>query len=97
MALNKKQINYLRSKAHPLHQAVTVGGSGLTESVLAEIESTLAHHELIKIKIASDNRDIRNRISDTICQHTGAENVQRIGKVLVIYRPGEKHKIRLPD
>ena len=97
MALNRKQISYLRSKAHPLHQTVTVGGSGLTDAVLAEIESTLAHHELIKIKIASDNREIRDRIADAVCERTGAENVQRIGKILILYKPGEKKRISLPD
>jgi RNA-binding protein len=97
MALNKRQISYLRGKAHTLHQTVTIGSSGLTDAVLAEIKSTLSRHELIKIKIASDNREIRNTIANTVCRQTGAENVQRIGKILIIFRPGEKKRITLPD
>ena len=97
MALNNRQISYLRGKAHALHQTVTIGGSGLTEAVLAEIKSTLSRHELIKIKIASDNREIRNSIADSVCKQTGAENIQRIGKILIIYRPGEKKRITLPE
>ena len=96
MPLSKKQISYLRGKAHALHNTVTVGGSGLTDAVLSEIESTLSHHELIKIKISSENRDLRGAIAREICQQTGADYIQQIGKMLIIYRPGEKQKISLP-
>ena len=96
MPLSKKQNSYLRGKAHALHYTVTVGGSGLTDAVLSEIENTLSHHELIKIKISSENRDIRDAVSREICQQTDAEYIQQIGKMLIIYRPGEKQKITLP-
>ena len=47
MSLNRKQTSYLRGLAHPLPAIVTIGGSGLSESVMAELESTLEHHELL--------------------------------------------------
>ena len=97
MSLNRKQTTYLRGLAHPLPAIVTIGGSGLSEAVMAELETTLEHHELLKVRISSDNRDLRKKFAQDICATTGAEAVQQIGKVLIIYRPSEKHKIKLPS
>lgn len=97
MSLNRKQTTYLRGLAHPLSAIVTIGGSGLSDSVMAELETTLEHHELLKVRISSDNRDLRKKFAQDICTATGAEEVQQIGKVLIIYRPSEKQKIKLPS
>jgi RNA-binding protein len=53
--------------------------------VLAEIELALDHHELIKIKIRAE-RDERKLISEKICTQSGAELIQSIGQIVVIYR-----------
>ena len=97
MSLNRKQTTYLRGQALPLSAMLTVGGSGLSESVMAELESTLNHHELLKIRISTDNRDLRKKFAEEICSKTSAELVQQIGKVIIIYRPSEEHKIKLPS
>ncbi|OCQ50555.1 RNA-binding protein YhbY [Photorhabdus australis subsp. thailandensis] len=96
MTLNKKQVQHLKSLAHPLKPVVMIGNNGLTEGVLAEIEQTLAHHELIKVKITGEDREIKNLIADAIVRETGAYNVQIIGKTLVLYRQSEKRRIILP-
>ncbi|SUC18139.1 RNA-binding protein [Proteus mirabilis] len=64
-----------------------IGNNGLTEGVLAEIEIALAHHELIKVKIAGEDRDVKNLIVAAIVRESGAQNVQVIGKMVVLYRP----------
>ena len=97
MSLNRKQTTYLRGLAHPLSAIVTIGGSGLSEAAMVELESTLDHHELLKIRISTDNRDLRKKFAQEICSATNAELVQQIGKVLIIFRPSEKHKIKLPS
>ena len=62
-----------------------IGKAGLTAAVLAEIESALDTHELIKIKIRAEKED-RIQISQQICSESGAELIQSIGQVAVIYR-----------
>lgn len=76
----------LRARAHSLKPVIMIGQSGLTEAVLSEIELALDNHELIKIKIQSDDRDVRKQISTEICSKTKAEFIQSIGKIVVIYR-----------
>jgi len=94
--LNSKQISHLRALAHNLNPVVMIGNNGLTESVLREIEVSLAAHELIKIKVFGDDRENRLQILEEIIAKTGAVAVHHIGKQLVIYRKADKPKIELP-
>jgi RNA-binding protein len=73
-----------------------MGANGLTEAVLAEIELALDHHELIKVKVATEDRETKVLIIDAIVRETNAEKVQTIGKTLVLYRQSEQRKIELP-
>ncbi|WP_127956435.1 ribosome assembly RNA-binding protein YhbY [Serratia microhaemolytica] len=96
MNLTTKQKQHLKALAHPLNPVVMLGNNGLTEGVLAEIEQALDHHELIKVKIASGDRETKSLIVDAIVRETTACNVQVIGNVLVLYRPTQERKITLP-
>ena len=96
MTLSTKQKQFLKSLAHHLNPVVMLGGNGLTEGVLAEIEIALNHHELIKVKIAGADRETKQLIIDAIVRETRAEAVQTIGHILVLYRPSEEQKIQLP-
>ena len=73
-----------------------LGANGLTEGVLAEIDNALAHHELIKVKVASTDRELKNAIVDAIVRETQSTKVQLIGHVLVLFRQSEEMKVALP-
>jgi RNA-binding protein len=89
MKLTNNQKKYLRSLAHDLKPFVMIGQHGLSESVIAEIESTMLKHELIKIKLRVSDRDEKQGIINKIIKLSEAELVQVIGGVIVIYRPFE--------
>ena len=75
----------LKGLAHKLQPVVIVGGDGLSAAVIAEIDRSLKSHELIKVRVNAD-RDGRDAILKAICAKTGAQPVQHIGKMLVIFR-----------
>lgn len=83
--MNSADKKKLRAEAHTLKPVVMIGQSGLTATVLAEIELALDAHELIKVKIRAE-RDERKMIIEKICSDTGAELIQTIGQIAVIYR-----------
>jgi len=83
--VNSADKKKLRAEAHALKPVIMIGQSGLTAAVLAEIELALECHELIKVKIRAE-RDERKLISEKICSNTGAELIQTIGQIAVIYR-----------
>lgn len=76
----------LKAKAHKLEPVVHIGAKGLTEEVIAEIDRALRAHELIKVRAGSMGRDARYDAFDSICEKTGADAVQQVGKVFVLFR-----------
>jgi RNA-binding protein len=76
----------LKAKAHKLDPVVHVGAKGITEEVIAEIDRALLAHELIKVRAASLDRDAREEAFGRIAAKTGAQAVQHIGKVFVLFR-----------
>lgn len=94
--LTSAQRQFLKSLAHRLQPVVTIGHQGLTPAVLKEIEHSLAAHELIKIKAATEAAETRQAWTEEICKTVKAVTVQQIGKVIVIYRPAATPVITLP-
>ena len=84
--LTAMQRKALKARAHSLHPILQLGEKGLTDAVLAEIERALGAHELLKIRAAPFNREERDVTLASICERTGAQAVQHIGKMLVVYR-----------
>ncbi len=100
MNLNEAQKKFLRGLGHQLKPLIMVGDAGLSESLLAEFESTLDHHELMKVRVRAGDREVRDETIARLCSTSNAELVQRIGNVALLYRPNLKKKpekrIRLP-
>src|SRR5438309_2806534 len=77
----------LRARAHHLDPVVAIGQHGLTPSVIHEIDVALLAHELIKIRVFSDDRAARAALLDEVARTLDAAPVQQLGKLLVIWRP----------
>jgi RNA-binding protein len=86
MTLTPKIRQQLKAKAHKLKPIVFVGSNGLTANVQGEINRALNDHELIKVKIASEDRDERQQCLTDICSANHAELVQTIGRIGVLFR-----------
>lgn len=96
MSLTNKQKQFLKAKAHELKPVILLGGNGLTEGVIAEIDVALNFHELIKVKVPTEDREQKVLIMDAIIRETKADKVQVIGKTLVLFRQSNDKKIVLP-
>ena len=66
-----------------------MGAKGLTDVVIAEIDRALRAHELIKVRAGAMERDAREHAFGSICERTGAEAVQQVGKVFVLFRKND--------
>ena len=97
MALTAKQRQFLKGLAHPLSPVVRVGKGRLTPSVVAETNRSLEAHELIKVRIESDDAAERRDIAARLAGETGSEVAATIGKLAILYRAREeKPKIKIP-
>ena len=96
MTLSNKQKQFLKGQAHSLKPVVLLGSNGLTEGGVVEIQSALEIHELIKVKVPTDDRETKKLIFDAIVRETGATKLQTIGHTIVLYRQSPEKKIQLP-
>ncbi|HKK17592.1 MAG TPA: YhbY family RNA-binding protein [Opitutales bacterium] len=83
--LTSAEKKKLRGMAQRLKPIVHIGKHGLTESVLAEIETALTKNGLIKIRFESD-RDGVKKLCSEIPEKTGSEFVGSVGKTAVFFR-----------
>ena len=95
-ALNPKQIRYLRALAHKLKPVVIIGSAGLSEGVINEIDQSIEHHELIKVRINAADRQARIEMMQAICDATDSTLVFSIGHIAVFYRPASQPVLSLP-
>jgi len=84
--LSPAERKELKARAHKLEPVVLIGAKGLTDEVVKEVELALTAHELVKVRAPGLERDARAVTFQALCERTGAEAVQEIGKVCVIYR-----------
>lgn len=85
--MDSKTTKQLRRIAHHLEPVVSVGEAGVSESVIAETHRALNDHGLIKVKIHAPDRADRALLGEALVTECAAIVVQKIGKVLVLYRP----------
>lgn len=98
MSLSNVQQRHLRSQAHHLKPVVLIGQHGLKESVFDEIDIALGAHELIKVRLAAGDREARSEMIGQIVERSGADLVQTIGHIAVLFRRNpDKPKIVLPS
>lgn len=79
-------LKSLKARAHGLKVVVIIGQSGLTESVLKEIETALYAHECIKIRVNAESKSDRSDIIQSACEALNATLVQCIGHTAVLFK-----------
>jgi RNA-binding protein len=91
-ALTSAQTRFLRGQAHGLKAMLQVGGKGISDALVAEVDGALEHHELIKVKVAAEDREARDAMVEELARRAGAALVQRIGHTVVLFRPSKDHR-----
>jgi RNA-binding protein len=91
--LTNNQKKFLRKLAHDLNPVVMIGQHGFSQSVQEELLSSLAVHELLKIKLRVEKSEKQTIIQD-ILSTTHSTLVQVVGGVVVIYKPFEDAEAR---
>lgn len=97
MKSNNTEKKTLQRIAHHLDCVVIIGDQGLTAGVIAETQRALDDHELIKIRIASSERADRESTGAQLAVSCKAEVIQRIGKVMVLFKPNPRPNLKLSN
>lgn len=90
MTLTQKQKKTLRNLSHDLKPVVMIGQHGLTENVVKEIDLSIEHHELIKVRVNAADREQRATFIQQIADRTQSQVVHTLGHTAVFYRRNPK-------
>ena len=97
MSLSPSQKRYLRGLAHALKPVILTGNKGITPALIREFSGALDQHELVKVKLSSEDRAERAEQIARLAKDGSAELVQSIGRVACFYRRNEEQpKLALP-
>ncbi len=97
MPLSPERKKQYRNIGHNLNPVVTVAGNGLSEGLMEELDRALNDHELIKVKLMISDRDLRKQVSAEMVKKAGAELVQEIGKVALVFRAAKRPNPKLSN
>jgi RNA-binding protein len=86
MSLPEKTRREMRARGHTLKPVVSIGNAGLSTAVLRELDLSLEHHELMKVRVGGSEREQRRQMIADICAQLDAELVQAVGHIALIYR-----------
>lgn len=96
-ALKIQERKRLRQIGHALQPVVMIGSQGLTDNVVEETLRALNDHELIKVKVAGEDREVRATVIQELIERTKAESVQQIGKIVLLYKKAAQQNQKLSN
>lgn len=92
--MTSKERAALRAQANSLEVLFQVGKGGISDALIEQTDGALRTRELIKLRVLTETSPLSTReAAEEIAAKTGAEVVQVIGGVMVLYRVNpELHK-----
>lgn len=88
--ITTKQRAFLRGLGNALDPIMQIGKEGFSDNSKTTIEGLLEARELVKLKVLNNCELTPKEMMKLICEKTGADPVQVIGRVLIIYRKSSK-------
>ncbi len=92
--MTSKERAQLRAKANVLEPVIQIGKDGISDNLLTQIDDTLDARELIKIRVHLETApQTPKELAQAIAYPLGAEIIQVIGGIIVLYREADKERI----
>ena len=86
-----KQRARLRAMANTIETILYIGKEGITDNTIKECYDALEARELIKGCVQQGAPVSAREALTALCEKTGAEPIQQIGRRFVMYRPSREN------
>ncbi|HHJ18750.1 MAG TPA: YhbY family RNA-binding protein [Gammaproteobacteria bacterium] len=86
MQLTSRHIKLLKKLGHSLNPVIMIADQGVKASIIEATGEALRAHELIKVKIRSEDRSSRDRLLQDLCEKTGATLISQIGFTALLFK-----------
>ncbi len=92
--MTSKERAQLRAKANTLDPIFQIGKEGISDNLIMQIDDALDVRELLKVRVHLETapespREFANKLAEAL----GADVIQVIGGVIVLYRKIDKEKV----
>lgn len=92
--MTSKERTAWRAKANTLEPIIQIGKEGITDNLITQIDDTLDVRELIKIRVHLETApQTPKEIAPQLAERLGADVIQVIGGVIVLYREADPQRI----
>lgn len=92
--MTSKERAALRAQANSLEPIIQIGKDGISDNLIRQADDALDVRELIKIRVHLETApEGPKEFASKLSEFLGAEVIQVIGGVIVIYRKADKEKI----
>lgn len=92
--MTSKERAVLRAQANSLEPIIQIGKEGISDNLIAQIDDTLDVRELIKVRVHLETAPEQPKeFAQKLGEALGADVIQVIGGVIVLYRKIDKEKV----
>ena len=89
MAVDARKRRDLVASANRLKISATLSADSISDVTIEHVRRCFTKHELIKVRIATPDRDAFKSAADRLAERTPCDVIQRLGRVVTLYRPGQ--------
>ncbi len=89
MSLSAQERRALVAQSHRLEPVAVVSADKLTDAVVEHVRTAFAGRTLLKVRIQADSGAECDAGATDLARRVPCEIVRRIGRVVVLYQPGE--------
>jgi RNA-binding protein len=83
--LSNREVRELKARAQLIKPMLKVGKDGLSPAFLKEVDTTLKHHDLVKVKF-DEFKEQKKELGPKLAEGVGANLIMQVGHVVVLFR-----------
>ena len=80
-----RELRDLKARAQRLRPMLKIGKDGLSPAFLKELDESLSHHELVKVKF-DEFKAQKKELTPVLSEKARAQVIMRVGNVVVLFR-----------
>lgn len=83
--MNEPTLSELKSRSQKLKPVIHVGHDGITDTLVAALDTALADHGLVKVRF-TDHKSERKQLAADLATRTNSRRILLVGHTVTLYR-----------
>ena len=90
--MNEPSLRELKSRSQKLKPVIHLGHDGITDALVAALDTALSDHGLVKIRF-TDHKSERKALASELTTRTNSRQILLVGHTVTLYRtPLDKNR-----